>query len=147
MIDGYFQEDAYTTVQYFSNLFRKLTSQFDDESIRWHRRRPERWRTLDGEEKMISQIDHQHLSNIIWYHAILANSYIHWALELIEEKFEGKILPYRPPFNGTMTNEIRALHVQKHCEVKYYSEDGEEVKAFSNISYDGQIVGYIKFEI
>ena len=65
-------------------------------------RREWKWQSALGEIKMISEIDHQHLSNIIWFREIFNNKNkvnCDVQIELVRElqrRFDGVRLPWKP---------------------------------------------------
>jgi len=72
------------------------------------------WTTWDGVRKNISEIDHQHLSNIIHFMKYVNSNYRYSTkFEITNElyrRFEGVLLPYRPI--GTYKPEIDFLQEQ-----------------------------------
>ena len=65
------------------------------------------WRTANGVEKPFSQIDQQHLSNILWYHEVIYNitRFNDRTMKLIHDelvnRFNGEQLLWRPlPISG-----------------------------------------------
>ena len=66
-----------------------------------------KWRTADGRDIELDQLTHQHASNIIWFYDLLLNKEHHLIRTLINEKFGGVVLDFKPlPIEG----EIKALH-------------------------------------
>lgn len=57
---------------------------------------PGQWQTFKGKTVSGDTIDHQHLSNVYWFGLIIANIEHVWALDLLRERFNGQLLPYRP---------------------------------------------------
>jgi hypothetical protein len=67
------------------------------------------WHTATGENIPFDKLDHQHLSNIIWYYRLLFNHEHKIMINLLNERFEFKLLDFKPlPIQG----EIRALHLK-----------------------------------
>lgn len=66
------------------------------------------WLTFEGETIEKNSIEHQHLSNIYWYHLIFQElpgmnvsslqDKVAFAKEEIEKRFDGKILDWRPRY-------------------------------------------------
>ena len=58
------------------------------------------WQTFEGQRKKISEIDHQHLSNIHYWINLTFPGYHPDIVNLIQNeinnRFAGEILPYRP---------------------------------------------------
>lgn len=77
------------------------------------------WTTWDGVRKKISEIDHQHLSNIIHFMRYVSPAYVtstKLAITMeLHKRFNGNLLPYRPI--GTYKPEIDYL-TQKGYLVK-----------------------------
>lgn len=90
------------------------------------------WTTWDGVKKKISEIDHQHLSNIIYFMEYVNPNYSYsvkftMTAELFS-RFDGVMLPYRPI--GTYKPEI-----------DYLRESGYLVKNDLHNHYDIIIFG------
>ena len=73
-----------------------------------------KYRNFDGKTEMISEMDHQHLSNIIWYNRIvLKNSKeLEVFIKEIKIRFNDEVLPYRPHKN--FKDEIKWLDDNEH---------------------------------
>jgi len=73
------------------------------------------WTTFDGRKVGLYSIDHQHLSNCYYYLKIIAKFDIDFLIENIQEvlneRFNGQILPYRP-------------HIRFSYEIDYLIENG-----------------------
>lgn len=58
------------------------------------------WTTFQGRKVKVSEMDHQHLSNIYWYYrVILGPAYrelFESVLDICGVRFNGQVLPYRP---------------------------------------------------
>jgi hypothetical protein len=78
-----------------------------------------KWHSETGEIKLISEIDHQHLSNIIWFDKIFKcfNNIGSVYLELLN-RFNNELLPYKPlPITNEIMN-LRELNmVDKHNNI------------------------------
>ena len=58
------------------------------------------WTTFEGVEKSISEIDHQHLSNIHYFMKYINPGFYNKGIHMliggeIDKRFNGKLLPYR----------------------------------------------------
>ncbi len=79
-----------------------------------------KWRTADGREIELNDLTHQHASNIIWFYELLCNKDHYLIRTLINEKFNGVVLDFKPlPIEG----EIKALH-----EGGFITRNGQIVK-------------------
>jgi len=68
----------------------------------------ENWTTADNQKIPFDELTHQHWSNIYWYHFIFSNkpgmsrsimvNTSKMALQKIKEKFDGKILDWKPVY-------------------------------------------------
>ena len=65
------------------------------------------WRTADGRDIPLNEISHQHASNIIWYYDLLCDQDHTIIRKLINDKFEGIILEFKPL---PIPHEILDLH-------------------------------------
>lgn len=54
------------------------------------------WTTYDGKQIPVSQMEQGHLSNVYWFFRIIHEVTLQWALDEIERRFNGRILPYTP---------------------------------------------------
>ena len=54
------------------------------------------WKTFDGKVLKYDELDHQHLSNIYWYNMICLNNKPLNIVNIINNRFYGEILPYKP---------------------------------------------------
>jgi hypothetical protein len=91
------------------------------------------YKTFEGKLVSISEIDHQHLSNVFWYQKLVCEvDPSNFIIEEVIKRFDGKILPYKPHHN--FYKEIQILDEKGHLE---WSED----KNTANIIYLGSIVG------
>lgn len=59
------------------------------------------WTTFEGVKKPISEIDHQHLSNIMYFIKYINPQFYDTRIRMmiggeIDKRFDGKLLPYRP---------------------------------------------------
>jgi hypothetical protein len=62
-------------------------------------RRKMQWTTFQGVRKDTRLVDHQHLSNCVYFGILVMGAtkdYVQPYIDEIEKRFENKILPYRP---------------------------------------------------
>lgn len=74
--------------------------------------KPSSWKTFQGKEVSPDSIDHQHLSNVYWFGVVLFSVKYVWVLDILKEKFNGQLLPYRPHIS--FTQEIEYLENHGH---------------------------------
>ncbi len=95
---------------------------------------PEIWTTALGEKKKFSEIDHQHLSNILWFQEVFNNAtrYNNDAFYLLNielyKRFEGNRLQWKPL---PIPHEIKWLR-----DLGKISSDGD-------IIHGGHVIGSI----
>jgi hypothetical protein len=92
--------------------------------------------TYDGRRLDHDDMTHQHLSNCVWHFRIWSNavdSRLTHFFETLERRFNGELLPFRPPLR--FRNEIEGLYkADLVVPVDEYK---------SNIVYKGVIIGEI----
>lgn len=71
------------------------------------------WKTFRGKNVSFDTVDHQHLSNCYWFAKIIfgyeeTNSHLIEIDEVLAERFNGQLLPYRPHVDFEM--EINELN-------------------------------------
>jgi hypothetical protein len=99
------------------------------------------WTTYSGEVKKFSEIDHQHLSNILWFREILTganfcNCEVQRALNSeLRKRFAGKRLPWKPL---PIENEIDWIR-----EAAYINQRGEIIGTMKTPSHYGKVIGSI----
>jgi hypothetical protein len=96
-----------------------------------------KWGSFNGKTHTVETMDHQHLSNIVWYYKLLVGqSHRERTVKLImceiENRFEGVVLPYRPMDNFKM--EIEALRSFGYIKGNGLNED---------IIVDGEVIGRV----
>ena len=101
--------------------------------------RPEKWGTFNGKTKNVEEIDHQHLSNIYWFFYIIHNEIMMFALNEIEERFNGQLLDYRPHISFEMEIEF----LEKNGYLFWRPDQDTELYTKGFIVIDGKNVGYI----
>ena len=73
------------------------------------------WRTFYGRQMKISEISHQHLSNIIHYYALVATMCNDpWEIQVeINQRFGGILLPYHPliSFTSEIDSELHLFEI------------------------------------
>jgi hypothetical protein len=99
------------------------------------------WKTALGETKKFSEIDHQHLSNILWFREILTganfcNCEVQRTLNSeLRKRFDGKRLPWKPL---PIPNEIGWIR-----EAAYINQKGEIIGTMKTPSHYGKVIGSI----
>ena len=97
------------------------------------------WRTFNGILKSLEEIDHQHLSNIYWFSKLLniinKNSTPEDFKKLIDERFEGKILEYKPKWEFKQERE----YLDSRGFINWNTD-----KTFGEIVHNGQIIGSVE---
>jgi len=85
-------------------------------------------RTFDGRKIKYKDLDQQHLSNIIWFNKIfIGEEKSGFEKALIDLKFGGEVLPYRP-------------HVDFKLECKILSKQGM-LKESGEIYFRNELIG------
>ena len=88
------------------------------------------WTTFDGRKIKLSELEHQHLSNILWFNEVfnLRNRYnnqVHFELGLeLERRFKGVRLPWKPlpiQYQQGHTNVIWSEHGCSSTQSTKYS--------------------------
>ena len=92
------------------------------------------WVTFDGREIPLSQLSHQHLSNILYFFDIFHGDEPVLIREELEKRFGGLQLPYYPMI--TFRNEIQGL------VYRGYTTGGLN----ADIVVDGRWIGRVKYE-
>jgi len=67
------------------------------------------WNTATGRKIPFNDLDHQHLSNIIWFYELLHNYEFKEMRDLLNQRFDGVLLDFKPL---PIPNELRALHLK-----------------------------------
>ena len=101
--------------------------------------RPETWTTFNGRVITPENLDHQHLSNIYWYHKLVFEVDHIWVIDLIRVRFNGQLLPYAPHVD--FHHEIQALE-QKGFLHWHPTSNGEAITV-GTIIYNNQAIGTI----
>lgn len=89
-----------------------------------------------GDKKPLTELEHQHLSNIYWFNTIVwkrTQESLSLILEQIDKRFNGEILPYIPEWQ--FKNEIEWLESRGHFA---WDEDKTE----ADVVYQGKVVGH-----
>jgi hypothetical protein len=93
------------------------------------------WRTFYGKNIKISELSHQHMSNIIHYYALVATICNEpWEIQMeIKERFGGILLPYHPLISFT-------------SEIDYLVSQGYTTgEPNADIVVNGKWIGKIKY--
>ena len=97
---------------------------------------PREWRTFQRKTVTMETIDHQHLSNIYWFHRIVQNTEATWVLPILKRRFNGHIMGYRP-------------HIDFKYEIDYLERNGyltwteNKTLKVGTITYKGNMIGTI----
>lgn len=99
------------------------------------------WTTFQGKKVSTETVDHQHLSNCIWFIEVfwidspMAQAHRQELMQAIKDRFNGQLLPYRP-------------HIDFKEEIYRLREYGYLGKPFSNgvalITYRGVAIGEVR---
>lgn len=101
--------------------------------------RPKSWTTFRGTTLEIGTIDHQHLSNIYWYHKLVHNIEHVWVLDEIRNRFNGQLMPYSPHIDFTPEiHQLEALHI-----LHWHPTSHGEAITVGSLIYNGQTIGTI----
>lgn len=99
------------------------------------------WTTFDGRKIKLSEIEHQHLSNILWFNEVfnLRNRYnnqVHFELGLeLERRFKGVRLPWKPL---PIPDEIDLLK-----KMGLIRDNGDIIGNKGTLSKEGAVIGNI----
>ena len=100
-----------------------------------------KWQSALGEVKGFSEIDHQHLSNILWFREVFngKNRYncdVHFELGLeLAKRFDGVRLPWKPL---PVLEEIRWLN-----EMGLIRENGDIIGNAGTLHRHGAVIGSV----
>ena len=100
--------------------------------------RPHVWVTFQGKPKLVSEIDHQHLSNMYWFHLIFWDRKLQWVIDEINDRFNGQILHYRPHLQ--FESEIQGLEDRRMIR---WTEETDSLMKVGVISFKDRIIGAI----
>jgi hypothetical protein len=98
-----------------------------------------KWRTFNGREIPVEELDRQHLSNIFWYHLICYNRRQDWALEQLKARFNGQPTEYRPHTENL--HEIIQLEEQGNLVWRQHVK-GEQIQV-GEIMFEDKVIGCI----
>ena len=115
----------------YDHLQKKIASDIKPEP------KPQKWTTFDGKQINVSDIDHQHLSNIYWYNLIVYGKPSETAVKELNKRFQGEILNYHPLLR--FKQEIEYL--ETHDLLTWY-DNGSYYSGY--IKYDNKLIGAIK---
>lgn len=101
------------------------------------------WMTANGDEKPFSQIDQQHLSNILWYFEIIFNrtrfndrtmSLIH---DELVNRFNGEQLLWKPlPISGEVAWLRKNGYLRGNTIIKmYHTDTGFQTRVIGTIEH------------
>ncbi len=94
------------------------------------------WTTADKLQIKFNELEHQHVSNIHWFFKFFWKSEIPEIEELLQNKWGGKILSYKPVWDW----EAEALKNSNSHELGV-SYEGE----LMFIHYTNEIIGYVNY--
>lgn len=93
------------------------------------------WQTFYGIQIPISSLNHQHLSNIIWYWALIVKEPTPQEIQdELDRRFSGFKLPYRPLIS--FTSEINVLFAFGYITNKLNSDIIVEGKWIGELAYN-----------
>ena len=101
--------------------------------------RPHVWVTFQGKPKLVSEIDHQHLSNMYWFHLIFWDKKLQWVIDEINDRFNGQILHYRPHLQ--FESEIQGL--EDRGMIRWTTDGEDRFLKTGVITFKGEIIGAI----
>lgn len=93
------------------------------------------WITFQGKEVSLNTVDHQHLSNVIWYWRLVCGQLYKEGLQELRDRFNGQILPYRP--HTDFKSELEFLRYKGYLSP--FDESGVAI-----ISFQGNVIGEIR---
>ncbi len=99
------------------------------------------WTTFDGRKIKFEELDHQHLSNILWFNEVFRginryNSTLQFELGMeLQRRFNGNRLPWKPL---PIPNEINQLHRKGLID-----KEGNIIGSRDTLSKEGQIIGSV----
>jgi hypothetical protein len=96
-----------------------------------------KWGSFNGKTHTVETMDHQHISNIVWYYKLLVSatrreSTLNLIMSEIQRRFDGEVLPYKPMDSFKM--EIDALRRKGYIQNNGLNED---------IVVDGEKIGQV----
>ena len=97
------------------------------------------WKTFNGREIPVEELDRQHLSNIFWYHLICHNSNQEWAMNQLEERFNGQPIQYCP--HSQHTHELEQL--EKIGVLTWRDNSANENIQIGELFYGNECIGVI----
>ena len=104
------------------------------------KKKPSEWTTFRGKEATPDSIDHQHLSNVYWFGNIITGVRHEWVLDVLKERFNGHLLPYRPHID--FHEEIRMLESRKL--IVWETTNSRDLVKVGKIFLEGKEIGEIR---
>lgn len=97
---------------------------------------PKGWRSFNGSERSLEEIDTQHLCNIYWYHLLLVNMKHQWVFGELRRR-KSKLLDYAPLIE--FKSEIKSLMS------KGFLTWGKPttVAQYGVVKYNGKVIGNV----
>lgn len=97
------------------------------------------WKTFNGREIPVEQLDSQHLSNIFWYHLLCHKTQQEWAMNALKERFNGQPIQYCP--HSEHIHELQQLEEMGYLNWKDNSAN-ENIQV-GEIIYGDKCIGII----
>lgn len=101
--------------------------------------RPEIWTTFNKREIPVAELDHQHLSNIYWFHILKWKERLNWIVDEIRQRFNGQVLQYKP--HTEYSHEMDFLENSGYLSWRN-SNPGDQIR-IGEIIFEGNIIGTI----
>lgn len=98
------------------------------------------WRTFNGRSVKPSEMDHQHLSNVYWFHILFCDALHKWALDEINARFNGQLLDYRP--HPLFSYEFQML--QSRNMLRWEPTKANDIHQYAQIVHNGKVIGEIQ---
>jgi hypothetical protein len=97
------------------------------------------WTTFNKREIPVVELDHQHLSNIYWFHLLIHKEKLDWAMDEIRTRFNGQLLEYKPHID--YAHELENLESAGFLHWKNINT-GDQIR-IGEICYEGQSIGIV----
>lgn len=100
---------------------------------------PNVWTTFNKREIPVAELDHQHLSNIYWFHILKWKERLNWVIDEIKLRFNGQVLEYKP--HTEYAHEIEFLEKEGYLTWKS-NNAGDQIR-IGEINFEGNTIGTI----
>jgi hypothetical protein len=97
------------------------------------------WKTFNGREIPVEQLDRQHLSNIFWYHLLCHGRKQDWAMKELESRFNGQPIQYCP--HSQHAHELEQL--EQMNILKWRDNSANENIQVGELYYGKECIGVI----